>query len=120
VKTVALLLVLLMIGAFAAPVTCAGWEFSPAERRACCQRAHHQHCQDQTSADSCCAAHEQGCRSASTAASQGTIAGIGVAALPVAIVNADGLTQGLIARNTTVAAKHLHGPPLLLVPPLRI
>lgn len=120
-KAIAALVVLLMTGSIAAPVTCVGWEGAPAARRACCQRASHQHCHDQASADTCCAGHEQGCHSASTTPSQGAVAGAGVsAALPVAIVDCEGLTPSLIGRYTTVAAKHLHGPPLLLAPPLRI
>src|SRR5689334_468214 len=58
VKVIAALLVLALAGAVAAPLTCVGWESSAADRRQCCLRAHHQHCDDQASADRCCAGHE--------------------------------------------------------------
>ena len=119
-KAVAILLVLLLASVFAAPVTCAGWEVSAAQRRACCQRAHHQHFADQAIADTCCAAHEQACRTLATPVSQGVAAGTAVMGLPVPGFDAAALSRSLTARDTAGAARRLHDPPGLLAPPLRI
>jgi hypothetical protein len=74
VRTVAAVLILLLGGSVGAPLSCAGWETSAADRQACCKRAHHDHCQDQSAADDCCAKH-QSARLGTTAA-RADVAGI--------------------------------------------
>jgi len=120
VKVVAALLALILSGFSAAPLTCVGWVASASERRECCKRAHHQHCQNQASADTCCAGHEQG-RQALSTHGQPQVAGVDhAAALPVPLFDAASLHQAAFAQYAAVYARRLHGPPILLAPPLRI
>jgi hypothetical protein len=120
VKSVAALLVLVMSGVIAAPITCAGWEMSPSDRRECCLRAHHQHCQDQASADDCCAGHEQDRQALTVQAPHGITTADLLPASAVPSFAASALYQTAVAHYTTVFARRLHGPPVLLAPPLRI
>jgi hypothetical protein len=119
VKAVAALLVLLLTSAILAPVTCAGWESSPESRRQCCQRSHHTSCDDQAAVDNCCAANEQG----RFATLMGDTAIPHVQAMAMLVPTFD---ESLLAPNnvvvkfSTAMANRLHGPPDLLVLPLRI
>jgi len=119
VKATAAVLVLLLSGVFSAPVTCVGWERSPSDRRQCCQRAHHQHCHDQASADTCCAAHEQG-RQALSVQAPHVITAEQIAASPTPTFDTSALYQPDAVRYAVVLARRLHDPPVLLAPPLRI
>ena len=119
-KAVAALLALLLTGTAGAPITCAGWESSSAERRECCHRAHHQHCQDQTSADSCCAGHEQGRQAVNALSAWLATANAHILALPLPAFDSFALWPASIRRHDALFAKRLHGPPVLLSPPLRI
>jgi hypothetical protein len=58
-RRVAAIMLVLLTGGLAAPVTCTGWEASAAGRMTCCQRAQHEDCIDQSAADDCCAQAEQ-------------------------------------------------------------
>jgi len=120
VKAVAALLAMLLTSTLGAPATCAGWDASSAERRECCQRAHHQHCHDQTSADSCCAGHEQGRHAVSAVSLWSAAATAHIVALPVPAFDSAALWQASSRRQDGLFAKRLHGPPVLLSPPLRI
>jgi hypothetical protein len=120
VKGVAALLVLILSGALAAPVTCVGWEPTPSHRRECCLRAAHQHCQDQTSADACCAAHEQGRLPVSAQSPESVAVSDHASALPVDALDAGSLYQPVAVLISAVYARRLHGPPIILATPLRI
>ena len=54
----AILAVFVFAGGLAAAADCAGWQPTPAERMACCLKAH-DGCHDQRAADACCAGSEQ-------------------------------------------------------------
>ena len=58
-RSLAAIVLMVLFGGIAAPVTCAGWEVSASDRMACCQRAQHDSCDEQSAADDCCAAQEQ-------------------------------------------------------------
>jgi hypothetical protein len=116
VKRFAALLVLIMTAATAAPVTCAGWEGTPASRRACCNRAHHASCPDQASADNCCAGHEHGrvaTMTPATAVAYGQAVPILVPSFDVAILD----TSVAYAMALT---KQLHRSPHLPALSLRV
>lgn len=117
-KAIAALLVLLMTSAVAAPVTCVGWEGSAASRRECCKRAHHRSCHDQSSADTCCAAHEQG--RVGTVTSSDTIAHVQAAAVTTPLFVAAALELPTSANYQATVTDRLHAPPDLLVLSLRI
>jgi hypothetical protein len=115
----AILLATLALSA-GAPATCAGWEAAATGRMACCKRAQHASCHDQIAADDCCARHEQSRQSGRTidAALQAAPTHV-LAVLPFAFdtTAAPQITANPFARS---AARHLHGPPGLLAPPLRL
>jgi hypothetical protein len=119
VRSVALSLLVVLAGTFAAPMTCVGWESGAADRQACCKRAQHEHCRDQSAADDCCAKHERGrfgTPAPSIAASGLTVDS---AVLP------HGAFAPLAAIPDGAALAHasrpfVHAPPDLFSPPLRI
>jgi hypothetical protein len=119
-RLAAILLVTLALGA-GAPVTCTGWEPAAAARMACCKRAQHATCHDQTAADDCCARHEQSRQSGTAIASPVQMVPGHAVVLP-----APAFDSTTVARQITAAcfertiARRLHGPPGLLAPPLRI
>jgi hypothetical protein len=119
VKAVAAVLILLLGGSVGAPLSCAGWETSAGDRQACCKRAHHDHCQDQSAADDCCAKHQSA--RLGTTAGRADVASVSIDAaliagrvsLPlIASPDADARDGAMIAR--------VHVPPGFLSPPLRI
>jgi hypothetical protein len=120
VKAIAAILVLVLSSALAAPVTCVGWEMSPSDRRECCQRAHHQHCHDQASADTCCAAHEQGRQAIGASSVPSACGHVDSVSLPAVAFDSVALFYASSRYYSILIAKRLHGPPVLLAPPLRI
>jgi len=115
----AILLATLALGA-GAPVTCAGWEPAASDRMACCKRAQHATCHDQTAADDCCARHEQSRQSGMTIdATLQSASSHALAVLPFAF-EAVAALQDTASPIACGAARQLHGPPGLLAPPLRI
>jgi hypothetical protein len=118
VRGVAALLVLLLTTIIAAPVTCAGWEGAPESRRECCKRAHHASCHDQSAADNCCAGHEQGRVATMTAA--GSVASVPPLTLLARTFDSTALESPATVIYSTLLSERLHGPPNLLVLPLRI
>ena len=118
VKRVAALLVLILTAAMAAPVTCAGWEGTPDGRRACCKRAHHASCHDQSDADNCCAGHEQG--RVATVAPDGPLAHLRAAAILAPAFDAAIVAHPITVACATAIANHVHAPPNLRVVSLRI
>ena len=119
-KVIVALLVLSFSGVSTASLNCVGWEASAADRRACCQRAHHQHCEDQASADGCCAGHEQGRLGLASPTADPAVSGKAPALSPVPMFDSALLGPKEDAGFAAVVAKRLHGPPVLLAPPLRI
>ena len=110
---------MMLTGSISAPVTCAGWEGSAANRLACCKRAQHAACHEQATADDCCAGQEQSRQPAFTIAPPSAtppqvVAGCVPAfdAVPVELTLAALCYQNLI--------RQLHVPPNLSLPPLRI
>jgi hypothetical protein len=97
-----------------------GWESSPSERMACCQRAQHEDCVEQSAADDCCAQEEQSNQVASP-----------IPTAPAAVVTQAGLAESpsyFDDRTVLQSASRLAGvlcaasppPPPVLSPPLRI
>jgi hypothetical protein len=119
-RAVAAFLVLLVTTTIAAPVTCAGWEASPQERRECCQRADHAGCPDQPAADSCCAAHEQARHLTPVLSSASQVFPTTPLVLPVPVLDAATVDRASATRLDVLLAKRLHGPPAPLIAPLRI
>jgi hypothetical protein len=111
---------LLLTGSIAAPVTCAGWEPAARDRMACCKRAEHASCHDQTAADNCCAQHEQSRQPGSSLTpsrhlTPAALVTVGIPDLDTADI-ADSSAR-IVERR---AARRLHGPPGFLAPPLRL
>src|SRR5215471_18638003 len=108
VRKAAVLILVLLTGQTILPATCIGWESDPAARKACCKRAHHDHCGNQAAADDCCASHE--------GASVGTLAAgvMNVAAIPdvsPAAALAFTIVPPLDSRSRLVAyLTHPHAP----------
>jgi hypothetical protein len=119
-RALAALIVALLTGSIAAPVTCAGWEAAAADRMACCKHAQHANCHDQAAADNCCARHEQSRQPASTVITAAPVGPAPVVALVVPVFDAATLVHTSAAVLERSAARRLHGPPGLLAPPLRI
>lgn len=115
----AVLLAILTLGS-AAPVICSGWEPLPSDRMACCQRAAHERCDNQSVADSCCAGQEQTHQPGTTIAATVSAGAL----LTPAVVTPGfepGATQSLAARHFQLSLAHcFHSPPGLPGPPLRI
>jgi len=118
VKSIAGLLVLLLTGTFAAPVTCAGWEASAASRLECCKRAHHASCHEQSAADNCCAGHEQGRAGTLTVAA--CIAEAPAAALVTPAFDVSAFERPTAVFYRAAVTDRLHGPPELRPLALRI
>ena len=117
-RLIAALLLAVLACASAAPVTCSGWESTPADRMACCQRAGHT-CPDQSAADACCALQEDNLPRA-------TMSGPSLTALatPAALLSAvpDFTSLALVTCRADVAS-HVagrHAPPGSFSVPLRI
>jgi hypothetical protein len=115
----AILLVTLALGA-GAPATCTGWEPAAADRMACCMRAQHATCHDQTAADDCCARHEQSRQSGTAIGAAVQAPSSHILALPAPAFDSTAARQITSARFERTIARRLHGPPVLLAPPLRI
>jgi hypothetical protein len=119
-KGIAAALLVLLWSGVAAPTTCTGWNVSPAERKACCQRAQHKDCADQTAADNCCAEQEQARQIGSTtldAPGQATLLHCTVGAVPPGIHHAPVLHA---ARPGDTTSRPTHDPPDRLARPLRL
>lgn len=119
-RAIAALLVVLLTGAIAAPLTCVGWEGSAQDRRECCKRAEHAGCPDQRAADNCCAAHEQSRQLTPALSSHVQTPPSLVAALPVSALGAAGVDRTAALLLDVVLATRRHGPPPPLISPLRI
>jgi hypothetical protein len=114
VRYAAVLVIALFGGQSFAPVTCPGWEGDAASRKACCQRAHHDHAQDQSAADDCCAKHQ----------SIGTVATVETNAVATMMTGlADSPSVGTMwlplsplpvsgFHRRSLASPHLNSPPL--------
>jgi hypothetical protein len=118
-RSVAAIVLMVLFGGIAAPMTCAGWEVSASERMACCQRAQHGPCDEQRVADNCCAGQEQSRQAGSTI----TAAAQAAPAPAVALSNPAFDSIALEQVATTLldrAFARPHRPPGLLTLPLRI
>ena len=119
-RAIAALLAVLLTGTIVAPLTCAGWESSPENRRECCKRAEHTGCPDQEAADGCCAAHEQSRQLTPALSSAPLPPPASVAALPVLAFDAATSDRTAAILLDVILATRLHGPPHPLISPLRI
>lgn len=114
-----ILLSILTLGS-AAPLTCAGWESAASDRMACCKRAAHERCADQSAADACCAGQEQGRQRATGVSAVHAAAPVLAPAVFVPALAFFDL-DGRATRHFAPSSAHpLHGPPGLLATPLRI
>jgi len=112
-------LLVILAATAAAPITCAGWETSAAGRQACCQRAHHEHCHDQSAADDCCAKHGNA-RVGVTAADDAVAAPSGAGTAVFQGRAALGYVATRSFASTEAGSGIRHAPPDLFSPPLRI
>ena len=119
-KAIAAALLMMLTGSISAPVTCAGWEGSAANRLACCKRAQHVACHEQATADDCCAGQEQSRQPAFTIAPQSATPPLQVVAVCVPAFDAVRVELTLAALCRQNLARQLHVPPNLSPPPLRI
>jgi hypothetical protein len=117
VRGAAAFVIALLIGHSLAPVTCLGWESDAAARKACCQRAHHDHEQDQSAADDCCAKHEAGTMGAVSPTETHAIS-----ATIVGLADSSSVLDVLMPASPlvlTARQEDLHAAPHLSSPPLR-
>ena len=119
-KAIAATLLMMLTGSISAPVTCAGWEGSAANRLACCKRAQHVTCQEQATADDCCAGQEQSRQPAFTIAPLSATPPPQVVAGCVPALDAVRVELTLAALSHQNLIRQLHVPPNLSLPPLRI
>jgi hypothetical protein len=117
---IAAILTVLLTSTIAAPLTCAGWEGSPQERRECCKRADHTGCPDQQAADNCCAAHEQSRQLSPALSAPVQAPPSAVAPLPVSALDPTTLDRPASILFGVVLATRLHRPPDPIISPLRI
>ena len=119
-RALAAIVLMVLFGGIAAPVTCAGWDLSASDRMACCQRAQHDSCGEQRAADDCCAAQEQSQQPGSNVTASLPDAPAPAVALFTPAFDSSAIQQSAATRFERAAAQRLHGPPGLLAPPLRI
>jgi hypothetical protein len=118
-RALAAVLLSVMAFALAAPVTCAGWEATPSERMACCQRAGHE-CTDQVAADNCCAQQEQAQQPAFTASASANAIPVLLVALWVPTSSVDAATPDVTRHFELLLHSQHHAPPGAFALPLRI
>ena len=118
-RTCASLVLAMMAFAITSPVTCAGWEPTPSERIACCQRAAHD-CADQVAADTCCAQQEQAHQPGSTASAPATAVPIVLDAIWAPAACPDAIAPTATPRLELVLHTQHHAPPGAFALPLRI
>jgi hypothetical protein len=119
-KRVAAVVLLILTGGITAPATCTGWESSASDRMACCQRAQHEDCTEQSAADDCCAQEEQSRQIGSTVspAAQVTAIKASLSGSPAYLDSFSGLQRA--PRLVSALAAAYSPPPPTLSPPLRI
>jgi hypothetical protein len=87
---------------------------------ACCKRARHAECVEQTAADDCCARHEQTRQPGSIVASAvPATATFSFAVLPPAMASGHNELTIAVSFEQHLLSR-LHGPPGLFSPPLRV
>ena len=118
-KALAALLAAVLASSAAAPLTCAGWQASPAERMACCERAAHD-CADQAAADACCGQQEQSHQPAPTLSPLVLVTPLVLGALAIPRLDLSGLADAASKQYESFAAPRLHAPPGSFDLPLRI
>ena len=118
-RAIAALLLSVMAAAISAPVTCTGWEPTPSERLACCQRAAHD-CADQVAADTCCAQQEQAHQPGSTASAPATAVPIVLDAVWAPAACPDAIAPIATPGLELVLHTQQHAPPGAFALPLRI
>jgi hypothetical protein len=118
-RAVAALLVAVLASSTLAPATCAGWQATPADRMACCERAEHD-CPDQSAADACCAQQEETHQPATTLSAIALSAPSTLAPIIVSAPDLSGPQNAASRRYEAFAALPLHAPPGAFALPLRI
>ena len=119
-KSLAAIVLIVLFGGIAAPVTCAGWQVSPSDRMACCQRAQHDACDNQSAADDCCAAEEQSRHAEATViAATPAVPAPGIA-LFTPLFDPGANERSAATLFERAVAGRLHGPRGLFASPLRI
>ncbi len=119
-RSLAAIVLMVLFGGLAAPMTCAGWDVSASDRMACCKRAQHGSCDEQRAADSCCAGQEQSSQPGSVMTAAPESAPAADVALATPGIDATVIELVAAALFERAVTHRLHGPPGLLAPPLRI